>query len=294
MNYNPTLYTHPIPFTPTTTTELPVPVGDSYFITLMECEAPEINFTSSRGDIQQGNVIRNTLYLSEMHHSVAYVGQEGTDITLTVKTSENVTQDVTIDWTITHGGVFHNSELVNSKANIGHFDYTALHRDTQDTDFALLTGQVMIPQGSNEITFTVSTVDDLLWTGGINTYKLATITLSNVSDTNLLTDRMQALIMLEDNATTPVFEGEVELWVRMGDSDDCHLEPLGGRSDAVTFSIGYDDNGDSLLETSIFDDVDIRSIAFRTNIAPIAPNGEDATNSVFYYKAQIKSGRRYE
>lgn len=66
MNYNEIIYTHPIPC-----------VSDSYFITLKECSAPEMNFSPAREDIKRNKVIRNTLYLSEKHHSIGDIVTEG-------------------------------------------------------------------------------------------------------------------------------------------------------------------------------------------------------------------------
>lgn len=292
MNYNNVLYTHPIPFRLGEVTELKVPLGDSYSITLKECDAPPLNFSPAREDIVRREVIRNTVYLPESHHSVLSSVKEGESITITIKTAENVTQDTTVDWSILNGGVLPNGELQQGKPNIGEFDYNNMHTGTVEADFDITTGSAVILAGTNSVEVVINTVDDLTWTGGINTFRVATFNIDSVSDTDLLMQRSEGLILLEDNTPTPSFEGTVELWVRMGNEDDCHLEPLGGRTDAVTFSIGYTDNGDSLLETSVFDDIDIRSIAFKTPEDATAPNGEDITTGTLYYKAQIKSGRR--
>ena len=292
MNYNTTLFTHPIAFTAGNTVELNVPVGDSYFITLKECDAPALSYSPAREDIMRDTVIRNTVFLSEQHHSIASAVKEGSPITIAIKASEAVTADTTVDWAITHGGVFPNGELANTKPNVGSFDYTTLHTDTVDADFDALTGTATILAGTDSVDVVVNTVDDATWTGGVNTYRIATFTISNLSDAGMLVERDAALILLEDNTTTPVYEGTVELWVRMGDAEDCHLEPLGGRADPVKFNIGYSDDGSSLLETSIFDDTDIKSIAFKAPEDATAPNGEDITTGTLYYKAQIKSGRR--
>lgn len=292
MNYNTTLFTHPIPFRLGEITELQVPVGDSYFITLKECDAPALSLTNPRDDILRDNVVRNTVYLSEQHHTVGSVVKEGSPITITIKASEAVTADTTVDWVITHGGVFPNGELKNEKPNVGDFDYSTLHTDTADADFDVLNGTATILAGTDSVDVVINSVDDLIWTGGVNTFRVATFTISNLSDANMLIDRTSVLLLLEDNTTTPAYEGTVELWVRMGDAEDCHLEPLGGRTEAVKFNIGYSDDGSSLLETSIFDDTDIRSIAFKTPKDATATNGEDITTGTLYYKAQIKSGRR--
>jgi hypothetical protein len=292
MNYNNTLYTHPIAFAAGSILEIEPPVGDSYLITLKECNAPALVYSPSRGAIERSKVIRNTLFVSEEYHGIASVAKEGESITITVKASAPVATDTTVNWVISHGGVFSNGELSNHKPNIGSFDYTTLHKNTVDADFDVLGGTATILAGTDSVDVVINSVDDTVWTGGVNTFKIATFTISDPSDTMMLMQRNSAVILLEDNTPTPVYEGDVELWVRMGDHEDCHLEPLGGRSDPVKFSIGYDTEGNSLLETCIFDDTNIKSIAFKTSTDATAPNGEDITGGVLYYKAQIKSGRR--
>jgi len=294
MNYNKTVYTSPMVFAAGQDHEIEAPLGDTYFITLTEWQNRPLNLLPARPAIERDKVIRNTLFIRDTNSHIADIVTEGEDLNVVVALTEAYGIDISFDWTITHGGDFINGEA-NWEKDESNYNYQQLHRDTVDADYnATLTGQATIAAGDTTVTITIPTVDDAVFTGGENSYKVSTITLSNysVGTGDILPDesRTSSLIIMSDSSPRPIIEGVVSLWVRMG--EDTEMERLGGRSDAVSFSLGQDTNGDSLLETCIFDDTPIEKLIFRVAEDPTAPNGEDITQTTLRFNAQIKSGRR--
>lgn len=290
MKYNPTVRTYPLKCAAGELHEIEVPFGDTYYIALTEWENEPLTMEPAREDIQRDKVIRNTVYLGEQNKSIGNLVTEGEDLVFTIKITEPLATDLTIDWVITGTTDLPDEMVTSQNATLDGFDYTTLHREATVADIPTMTGTATLLAGDTSVDVVIPTIDDVIWTGGENTFKCCDFTISNLSDTDLLLDRDKVFGLVMDSSVTPTVEGVVELWVRM--DKELHLERLGGLSDAVTYTIGYDDDGMSKLETGIFDDIDIHSIAFRVSEDFTATLGEDMTAANTYIKAVIKTGRR--
>jgi len=293
LQYNKTIVTKPLSCSAGDSHLIDLPVGDTYFISLKEWAAPTLPFLSADNNIPPQ--IRPSVYLEHDYKQVCTLVAEGTDMTFTVSLTEPVATDTSVDWTITNGGsVDHDGLRDTNSTSDDTFSYiNDVHGVSVDGDFGILTGTATILAGTDSIDVTVGTNDDGLWTGGANTYKVFTVTLSNLSDPNmlLLAGRDSAIGLIEDVAVTPALEGTIDLSIQMHDL--VATEPLinPSTSSQDMFDLSLDTGGDSNIRTVIIDDVPMVSMTFTPNTV-VAADASDMTNGTVFVQAIIQSGRR--
>ena len=293
LKYNKTIITRPLSCTAGDSHLIDLPVGDTYFMSLKEWVAPTLPFQEADNVIPPQ--VRPSVYLEHVYAQICTVVEEGTDMSFTVRLTDTVATDTTVDWTITHGGVVAHEGLrdTNSTGDDTFSYINDVHGVSVDGDFAALTGSATVLAGNDSVVVTVGTVDDAVWTGGPNTFKVFTVTLSNLSDSSmlLLDGRDSATGLIEDIAATPALSGWVDLGIQMHDlvATEPLIDPSTGSQDL--FILGVDDNGASNIRSVIIDDVPMVSMTFTPNTV-VAADASDLTGGTVFVQAIIQSGRR--
>ncbi|AUR89050.1 hypothetical protein NVP1121O_022 [Vibrio phage 1.121.O._10N.286.46.C4] len=290
MKYQTPIIPHPYSLTDTNTLDVDLKWGDSYFISLTNYTVPALNTVPREEEIRQP---RNSFYIEEMVKGIADNVVEGNDVTLTIRSLDPVGQDETVDWAITHVGDLPNEYMITETGNTPDINYSqTINTPTVDGAFSALTGTATITAGTDSVTVTLNTVDDAVFTGGANTFRIGTVTLSNPSNDMLLSlNTPSSLILLEDATVVPAIEGGVLLWVKMHEMTE--YEPLidPNTSAQAGFILGNSDTGESNLRTVIIDDVPMVCLRFVPD-SIAAVDASDITAGKVFVQPVIQVGRR--
>ena len=293
MKYNPTIITRPLSCSSSESHIIDLPVGDSYFISLKEWIPPTLPFKTANNTIP--SQVRNSLYLEHEYEGICCISVEGGNLVFKIKSTENVLEDTSVDWNISNGGVIDNDSLRDK--NCTHdkgFDYlNNVHYLSEFSDFINTSGTATIPKGSKEVVVSVGTIDHGIWTGGVNSYKVFTVTLSNITEPDILLvdGRDSSVGLIEDSSVTPTLQGDVNISVKMHDMTN--VEPLIDPSTGLAsgFSLGLDLEGNSNLRTTIIDSVPMVSLTLVPSGVGSA-SSDDLSNGTVFVQAIIQSGRR--
>ncbi len=285
MNYNNKYVTQPF----TNDLELQMDSGDSYFMGLRQWTGitPQIDTFVEPAFIQA----LPHIYIESALEQCVGVVPEGSNITVTVKSDRNVLVDTTVDYTIAGTTDVPQAWMLDPNCTED-YDSTSVLTSATITDIPTLTGQAVILADTDSITFDIVTVDDTIFTGGINSYRSFSVTLSNPDNPLFVVkDDTISYGLLADTTPLPVVEGQVLVSVRMDDL--LGWEPLEQPSEPTQqgFTLGNDANGNSLIRSLQVDDIPLRRVRFEPQEF-VASDASDITGGNLYYQMVVYTGRR--
>lgn len=292
MNYTDILITPPIPTAAGTPYEISTVKGDTCYLSLIQWLPPIPSFDESPPHQDTG---RPNLYIEEIHDNIASLVTEGSDVVLTIKSSEVVSVHSTVDWAITHTGNLDDKIFKDENENLKSvFNYIdSIHSSTDDTTLTILTGTATILSGTDNVVINIPTVDDTIYTGGVNTYKIGTVTLSNpFTGMDLSPNKSSSHILIEDNSILPVISGHFTLEVKLHPltAYEKIIDP--DTDEQATIVLGVDGDGYTNLKTQVWDDLPLRSIRL-TPVDVVGIGGEVLTGGNVYVQAIVQIGRRH-
>jgi hypothetical protein len=159
-----------------------------------------------------------TLRLKKTHGEINCIATEGNDITFTIELMYDQPADVTGTWNIITSEDGYSLASVPTEALVGmdsdaentvdSFDPKDRLTVVADADIGTKTGSWTIPQGQKSVTVTVSTVDDAVFTGGANTYKVARLSVTNSQG---LPTHGTGTILIEDASPPSICDGALSV-----------------------------------------------------------------------------------
>ncbi len=221
--------------------------------------------------------------LQQTHAGVHAITNEGEDLVFTVMLREAIAADTSGTWTLTttEDGLLTSSvstellEGMDSDASNTEDTYPPLNRLTtvNDADLSAKTGTWTVLAGDTTATITINTVDDVLFTGGANTYRYTEMTIT--SDDGLVT-YPEGVGLIQDVSLPSYCNGTVNVRARRDE-----LLPTEDVVNAITQSPltllvgeGYESYGIKNTNISEFRFTPLLG-SFVTQDAGIDPNGVD-------------------
>ena len=308
MKYSNTIVTPPV--RTDETTEVPIGgYGDSLFISL-DYDIPKTLHLPEPDKV--GTTRFPSVYIEEVGKGIGAVHKLGEDLVFTVKTSQPVLADTTVDYTITTA-TFPDVGLRASDrvhAFVDTSDYTRFFGQTDTTLITTLTPTVTILAGTDSTVVTIPTTANTTMLYGEGSYFASQVTLSNISDPQMMIhfDLGDSYLLSEDAISYPVWNGvEIEVWGKLPHVS--YYQPVIDPDTSTTVSFVFDfetaDDGlgnititDTLLRSKIIDDIPLESLQFR----PVDGNSPldienvgaeiDLTTQLPFYTIKVTTGRR--
>lgn len=207
-------YINAIISAPTLTTssvELDIRKADTNFFSFLIWEHPEV-INKEVEEIKASSSA--SVHIVESNRGIFSQTTEGDSLSLEIGIHPTLPTDVTVDWTISYEGSVPSDMVEDLSCTIGGFDYGSLHTPATVGDILTISGTAIVPAGMSSVTTTIGTLDDGVFTGGKNSFKVCTATLvSSSASVNIHHNKSIGLIM--DSSVVPAMKGGVPIQIKM-------------------------------------------------------------------------------
>ncbi len=233
------------------------------------------------------------VYLAQTSEHIHGICTEGSPLILTINLREAHDVDVTGTWTITTEedglvigsipvGVVSgmHSDADNIEDTYDNFNRLSL---LADADLPLKTDIFTIPAGETTVEVSVDTTDDAVYTGGPNTYKVGTVTVTNDQDLNI---QGEGVVLIMDASPVSLCNGNVSVSGRVHDllPVESVIDP--STENQLSMAVGTGSQSYMIDDTPL---TELRftpvGIVFNVQDGGVDPNGTD-----YLYQLVIQAG----